>query len=849
MTVVNLLRHSRENTLGFEPGGVNKLKALTFSLEIPDDFEDTRVFLETARAETYKFEYVMQNPEFNLGLEEVEDLADRQGETFLDRCLSRIHDFGENARLLERVDQEICGEPAACQEAVVDWEYDEKLARVHYFVGGVKRSEQYCYPFKAYCEESVVKHFRPIFLNIWMSLQWFGEAKAAIAERDRALGALTGALEPSQEEEPEVKAFEIPQDGRPVFKVDGFDVVVGAEDLKAEICPDLHLLSVSVKVAPNPQMPDFEEVVGYPEEGLSFRLHFSNVCAKGSPEGEFEYEFGRCDSRDTYLWDSGWDYSLEFSGRVTLAGGWLGMNGYMSKQYESDFKAREIELYYPLPLEHLDWSNYRFQSLLETVGVDPSSVRFLTLTDPGYTALPNRVLSFTNLRELTVTGGPQHPGRSQRMPLDKLPEEIGSLSALSSLSLNGLDLKSLPQTLGELKNLQYLSVTHTPLKTMPEAVWSLPSLKHLIFNHNRLAELPPKGDLPSLETLNLSYNQLTTLPDWVSEIPNLRSLHVHDNPWESLRQKLLEIADLGLEQADKMRLFDYSYPGAQGQGAGKWDDESFFLRSDAEEWNRFAGQLKNTEFAPFEDALKKVAKKSVYLQHLPEEGVERVGETRFGGWPDLPQTLSYPRTEFRGESYALEFLAQLNCEELAPYQDYLPRRGMLYFFINDQEDCEPVVLYHEGPLENLQPGSEAGFPDEFFNLPDGPYAPYRVSVQMGWSLPSDYAAYCNTHYFPGEAAVLAGEEGLTDQIIDELLGFEPQARHEINGYVFTQNESPELQAALKLRGRPEDWTVLLKVASQGDFQWCDAGDLFFVIHKSDLARGDFSNVYCSLESS
>ncbi|MET3877721.1 DUF1963 domain-containing protein [Chitinophaga sp. OAE865] len=34
-----------------------------------------------------------------------------------------------------------------------------------------------------------------------------------------------------------------------------------------------------------------------------------------------------------------------------------------------------------------------------------------------------------------------------------------------------------------------------------------------------------------------------------------------------------------------------------------------------------------------------------------------------------------------------------------------------------------------------------------------------------------------------------------------------------------------------------------------DFQWGDAGDLFFVIRKSDLAKKDFRKVYVTLESS
>jgi hypothetical protein len=49
--------------------------------------------------------------------------------------------------------------------------------------------------------------------------------------------------------------------------------------------------------------------------------------------------------------------------------------------------------------------------------------------------------------------------------------------------------------------------------------------------------------------------------------------------------------------------------------------------------------------------------------------------------------------------------------------------------------------------------------------------------------------------------------------------------------------------------KPEDWIILLKVDSSGDFMWCDAGELFSVMHESDLAKTDFSNVFVTLESS
>lgn len=789
----------------------------------------------------------MQNPEFNCGLERVDELDDRRGQTFLERCMSRIHDFGEALELRERVDLELNGSEAAFLEGAVVWEYGDKKARIHYFVGGVQRSDEFCYTFKAYCEEDVVERFRPIFLAIWKSLRWFGEPQAALAERAQALDRLYGKSTRQTEKAPVRKEFELPAEGGSCFKVGGHEIKVESANLKTEICDSLHHLSVAIRVFPSLEMPNLQNVVNDPEVGLGFRMDFRKICAQGVPKGEFEFKNGRSESPDTYLWDDGWDYSLEFTGRVTLRDGWLAMHGAMGDQYEPDFEPLELEVYFPLPLEQSEWSNYRFGSLEETEGVEESLVRYLHLEGLQYNTFPQRVLQFRELSELTLTGGPQYPGRSQRMPLKQLPQELGELESLTTLRVNGVELQTLPESLGRLTRLEHLSVTHTAIERMPDSIWSLSALKHLTLFHNALAEVSNVGDLPRLVSLDLSNNALTRLPDWIGELAELRRLNLEGNPWQHLPEKLLDIEDFQLDYQDKMRLFDFSYPGAGGKGVVEWDDEKFFLRSRPERWDSFVRQLVDTEFSEFEKALRKVCKNTLSFE--PVEGDVKPGETRFGGWPDLPPGVLYPRTETLGESYSCEFLAQINCQEVASLQDYLPRRGMLYFFISDQEDCEPQVLYCDAAPESLRPGAEAGFLNEFFNLPEGPYTPHRVVAKEGWSLPSDYASYCNSHYFPEEAQALSDQEGLTEEITEQLLGFEPQHRHEMNGYVFTQHESPELQAALKLRGRPEDWIVLLKVASLGDFQWCDAGDLFFVIHKSDLEKRDFSNVYCSLESS
>ena len=82
--------------------------------------------------------------------------------------------------------------------------------------------------------------------------------------------------------------------------------------------------------------------------------------------------------------------------------------------------------------------------------------------------------------------------------------------------------------------------------------------------------------------------------------------------------------------------------------------------------------------------------------------------------------------------------------------------------------------------------------------------------------------------------------------------YSPNVNHTINDLVETANgASPQAQAASKHGGSPEDWVVLLRLYSDNKcgFQFYDAGELYFVIHKSDLAKHDFSKVFSFAESS
>ncbi|MFA6159207.1 MAG: leucine-rich repeat domain-containing protein [Candidatus Paceibacterota bacterium] len=93
------------------------------------------------------------------------------------------------------------------------------------------------------------------------------------------------------------------------------------------------------------------------------------------------------------------------------------------------------------------------------------------------------------------------------------PPEVGQLTSLMRLNLNGNMLKDLPPEMGHLSSLDYLDIGHNQLTSLPPEMGHLSSLRELYLSNNLLTSLPPEmGHLSSLRELYLSDNQLTRLP-------------------------------------------------------------------------------------------------------------------------------------------------------------------------------------------------------------------------------------------------------------------------------------------------------------------------------------------------
>jgi uncharacterized protein YwqG len=94
------------------------------------------------------------------------------------------------------------------------------------------------------------------------------------------------------------------------------------------------------------------------------------------------------------------------------------------------------------------------------------------------------------------------------------------------------------------------------------------------------------------------------------------------------------------------------------------------------------------------DAIRDNAAECYAMVTVGEDDYSEVGNTRFGGDPDLPLDMSWPVDPEHPESRC-NFIGQINFSELPPLSTPtgLPQQGILYLFVRYMESAaEPVIL-------------------------------------------------------------------------------------------------------------------------------------------------------------
>jgi len=128
--------------------------------------------------------------------------------------------------------------------------------------------------------------------------------------------------------------------------------------------------------------------------------------------------------------------------------------------------------------------------------------------------------------------------------LSKLPENIGSLSALQTIDIYN-PITEVPASLMNLKQLENLKFEGAEFTDFPEQVFALPKLKSLIISQfdtkNKIKVLPDNFDkLPLLEELSLRNAALSEVPTSVGRLPKLENVYFNANNLTKLPQALAE---------------------------------------------------------------------------------------------------------------------------------------------------------------------------------------------------------------------------------------------------------------------------------------------------------------------
>lgn len=855
----------------------NKIGTSVFTAVSPEGFSVVRQLPASVVAVAEAEEDSIQPPRITISVSLQSAYEVFGGSNFKERFFNALPQRRFKAVVVNTTETLFNGSPCYIVHGKTDVVFNEQHYHLFYFVGCILINDEYCLEFIGEAEENVRAGIEPLINEAWLSLQWNNDAdalKQSLQEQEDAVAATLKAMEERleiNEDEaaegtaavPEVLPFEIPAGGKEVFEIGGISFDIIEEESKWEIPGfskelNTHIVARTGEVKKAVEARLLEEYTEGDEATVHIDFPGIGIYGNGIPEGSFEITGDKCEATYAYVRKEGFEYGLDFFGTITFKDNWVAYNGYLKRPYD-DVPCFPVKIYKQFNADTLDWSNYKFTSYEETLQAPAEVVCYLDMANPEFEEFPERLFSFSRLKELGIIC--KWP--LEKLPLRSFPAKIGSLQMLEQVSVNGVHVESLPESIGQLTNLTRFYFNNGQLKTIPEGLLQLPKLEYLVLSRHQLEALPQQAHLPEIKTIDLSGNQLKTLPETLLQQPKLKRVDIKNNPLEILPASINQIADVELSIEDKMRLMDFTYKGADGTGVISWNDRAFYAAGDPDLDTRIEALIREYNAAEYREAIGSLAKKSIAFSHAGDEDYTIIGNHRFGGMPDLPADMDYPKfiekREDGEKEYLYEFIGQVNCGAIAGLQDYLPRKGILFFFFETIHNLygstkgNPCKVIYAEDTSALSSGSRFNFSaDDYFEMYDPAYAAYSVHAAKEMSFPSFYASYQNSYLFKGAAKALQDKEELLDDTLGNLYetgaNSKPYA-YAMNAYGFTQHESPELQASLKQKGNPEDWIILLKVSSAGDFQWGDAGDLFFVIHKSDLAKKDFSNVFVTLESS
>lgn len=153
----------------------------------------------------------------------------------------------------------------------------------------------------------------------------------------------------------------------------------------------------------------------------------------------------------------------------------------------------------------------------------------LSLTGQKLTEFPNNLIQLeSTLRTLDLSDN----------KFSQIPDSIGSFLQLKHFQINHNRLTGLPDALGKLSKLESLSAESNRISFIPTSIHSLNHLKQVFLADNKLVEFPMAFcNLKQLDILDLSRNQIQSIPDGVHSL-QVAELNLNQNQISLISQDI-----------------------------------------------------------------------------------------------------------------------------------------------------------------------------------------------------------------------------------------------------------------------------------------------------------------------
>lgn len=214
------------------------------------------------------------------------------------------------------------------------------------------------------------------------------------------------------------------------------------------------------------------------------------------------------------------------------------------------YQAIEILTFFP-NLEELYFFENGFLEYPINLG-KLSSLKDLWIDGDSIRYLPNSIKNLSNLTSFNISN-------CDRVEFDSLLIQLSYIETLNEVWLNENKLYTIPQNIILLTQIEDLWLNDNYLHEIPQGVLRMNNLQYLGLFNNDIEPLNiSNGDLPNLKNINLCYNNFETLPMEIVKLKSLKRITMwHSNitmlPNKIKKLKHLEYLNLEGNQLSKIQ--------------------------------------------------------------------------------------------------------------------------------------------------------------------------------------------------------------------------------------------------------------------------------------------------------